>query len=102
MCCGRYSWNINKGGKNEKCTSIYRTLFLNRNALNYPNINYSWSNRRDPYYTAWIFLSVFLGIGALLYFATIVSKLINKGKTQTLEEKRYAEYWNNVKVNIPK
>lgn len=35
---------------------------------------------RDPYYTAWIFLSVFLGIGALLYFATIVSKLINKGK----------------------
>ncbi|WP_409044646.1 hypothetical protein [Mannheimia haemolytica] len=24
---------------------------------------------RDPYYTAWIFLSVFLGIGALLYFA---------------------------------
>ncbi|HDL5111558.1 TPA: hypothetical protein RS720_002231 [Mannheimia haemolytica] len=57
---------------------------------------------RDPYYTAWIFLSVFLSIGALLYFATIVSKLINKGKTQTLEEKRYAEYWNNVKVNIPK
>ncbi|MDY2947103.1 MAG: hypothetical protein SOS93_04625, partial [Mannheimia varigena] len=56
---------------------------------------------KDPYYTAWIFLIVFLSIGALLYFLTIISGLVSKGKTETLEEKRYAEYWNNVKVNIP-